>query len=223
MSEALKVKLTYLDKRVKGDAVRIALIIGGIPFEDERISYEEIARRREAKELPFSQVPVIDIGDGNGNYAQSGALLRWAGRQGGLYPDEHMLLCDSVVEAIAELWPEVIKIGYGSAMMRNPITSRPMVQLSNQQRREAMTMCHDVLFPVRFQQLEALLQRSSGTYFCGTQITIADVAVYSMASQILEGYWGGNGITEDVLARCPKITQLVKHIDAFPAVQDARR
>lgn len=223
MSEALKVKLTYLDKRVKGDAVRLALIIGGIPFEDERISYQEIARRRQAKELPFSQVPVMDIGDGHGNYAQSGALLRWAGRQGGLYPDDHMLLCDSVVETIAELWPEVIKIGYGSAMMRNPVTAVPMVQLSSQQRLEGMTMCRDVLFPVRFQQLEALLQRSSGIYFCGAQITIADVAVYAMVSQILEGYWAGNGITAEVLDKCPKIIQLAKSIDALPAVQAAKR
>jgi glutathione S-transferase len=223
MSEAPKVKLTYLDKRVKGDAVRLALIIGGIPFEDERISYEEIARRRDAKELPFSQVPVMDIGDGHGNYAQSGALLRWAGRQGGLYPDEHMLLCDSVVETIADMWPELIKIGYGSAMMRNPVTSAPMVQLTSRQHQEAMTMCRDVVFPVRFQQLEALLQKSSGTFFCGSQITIADVAVYALVSQIQAGLWAGNGITAEVLGKCPKIVQLAKHIDALHAVQTMRR
>lgn len=215
-----KIKLTYLDKKVKGEAVRLALVVGGIDFEDERVSYQEIAVRREAGQLPFSQVPVLDIGDGHGCYAQSGALLRWAGRQGGLYPDEHMLTCDAVVETIADLWQECIKMGYGSAMMRHPITARPMVQLTDAQHREARQMCHDVLFPVRFGQLETILQKSSGPYFCGAKITIADIAFYAMASQILIGSWAGNGVSPDVLDGCSQLLQLVQTVEAHPRIRE---
>ena len=41
--------------------MRLALVIGGISFDDERILYEEIARRREASLLPFSHVPVMEV------------------------------------------------------------------------------------------------------------------------------------------------------------------
>lgn len=217
MSQLPSIKYTYLDKRVKGEAVRLALVIGGIPFKDERVSYEEVSQRRAAGQLPFGQVPVIEI-DGK-TYAQSGALLRWAGKQGGLYPDEHMLLIDNVVETINDLWPECIKIGYGSAMMRHPVTGRPMVSLTMAQQREQRSLCHDVLFPTRFQQLEKLEQASFEPFFCGSQVTLADVALYAMASQILQGHWAGNGITPDVLDACPKLKRLVDSVHELLAVQ----
>ena len=40
---------------------------------------------RSAGRLPFSQVPVLQIGDDPTLHGQSQALLRWAGRKGGLY------------------------------------------------------------------------------------------------------------------------------------------
>merc|ERR1719210_3118437 len=84
-----KVKFTYLDKRIRGEATRLVLLLGDVPFEDERLSYEEIMERRG--ELPFSQVPVLRIGNDQGLYAQSNALLRWAGREGGLYPTDSII------------------------------------------------------------------------------------------------------------------------------------
>lgn len=209
-------KLSYLDKQVKGEALRLALAVGGVDFVDERVSYEEIAARRQRKELPFSQVPTLEV-DGV-VYAQSGAILRWAGRRGGLYPEAHMLRIDSVVETIADLWPEMIKVGYGSAMLRNPINGVPMVRLTSQQRLEAAKMCHDVLFPTRFQQLERVLGNAQ-PFFCGEELTIADIAVYAMASQILDGMWSGNGVTPDVLAHCPKLRALVQRVGEHPRVR----
>ena len=72
------IRYYYLDKRVKGEAVRLALVVGGIEFEDVRCSYERVAELRAAGTLPFSQVPALQIGDGP-LHAQSQALLRWAG------------------------------------------------------------------------------------------------------------------------------------------------
>lgn len=98
-----------------------------------------------------------------------------------------------------------------------------MVVLDAAQRLEARALCHDVLFPVRFVQLEHILQRSDGAYFCGEYVTIADVAVYGLASQILHdhGDWKTNGITPDVLSDCPKLRQqLVGCLDALPAVSE---
>ena len=209
-----KIRFTYLDKPVKGDAIRYAFVVAGIDFEDERISYAEVARRREAGLLPFGQVPVIEV-DGE-THAQSGALLRWAGRIGGLYPDEHMLRIDAVLEVLNELWPELIKIGYRSAMLRHPVTANPMVVLTADQQAEQRELCRDVLFPVRFEQLERMIVK--GPYFCGEQVTLADVAFYAMAHQILSGFWTGNGITAAVLDGCPRLQQVADSVHQLPLV-----
>lgn len=214
-----KVKLTYLDKRVKGEAIRLALVVGGIPFEDERLGYHEVAARRDSGELPFSQVPVLDIGDGHGPYAQSQALLRWAGRKGGLYPEDWQLTIDAVTEVVSELWTDIIKLGYGSAMMRNPVTAEPMVRLTQNQRMQAAQLCNEVVFPTRFGQLENLLMANCGPYFCGNQITIADLSFYALASNIQKGVWMGNGVEPQVLNHCPQLQALLKQVDEHPRVQ----
>ena len=72
-------KFTYLDIKGFGEAIRLALYIGKIEFEDHRVSYAEIREMAKEGKLPYGQVPVLQL-DGV-TYAQSGAILRWAGRQ----------------------------------------------------------------------------------------------------------------------------------------------
>ena len=136
--DSKELRYYYLDKRVKGESVRLALFVGGIEFEDVRLTYHEVQEMRVSGKLPFSQVPALQIGSGDDApiYAQSQALLRWAGRKGGLYPEKHQLLIDAVTDVMVELYTEMIKVGYGSAMTRNPISGRPMVQLSQNQRKK---------------------------------------------------------------------------------------
>ena len=56
------IRYYYLDKRVKGEAVRLALVVGGIEFEDgARVSASSSCARGT---LPFKQVPALQIGDG---------------------------------------------------------------------------------------------------------------------------------------------------------------
>merc|ERR1719460_1475546 len=175
-----KLRYYYLDKRVKGESIRLALVVGGFPFEDVRCSYEEVAEMRASGRLPFSQVPALQIGDDPTLHGQSQALLRWAGRMGGLYPIEHQLRIDAVTDTIVELYEHIVKVGYGSAMTRHPETGRPMVALSAMQRMQVAQHCGDVLFPTRFRQLERQVlalqtqQQQPSQYFCGTQLTIAD-------------------------------------------------
>lgn len=214
----------YLDKRVKGESVRLALVVGGIEFEDVRCSYEMVHEMRTSGKLPFSQVPALQFGNDDDAplYGQSQALLRWAGRKAGLYPEDHQLRIDAVTDVIVELYTEMIKVGYGSAMTRHPVTGRPMVQLSQQQRAEVARCCGEVLFPVRFQQLERLVLPSSSAegslYFCGDQLTIADLSFYVLASAILDGAWSGNGVGPEVLNGCDKLLNIAKLVGEHPRV-----
>ncbi|KAF1792329.1 Thioredoxin-like fold [Phytophthora cactorum] len=76
---APKLKLTYMPHPGRGEPIRLAFYIGGVEFEDERITREELANRKPS--LPFNQLPVLEV-DGE-VIAQSLAILRYAGTLSG--------------------------------------------------------------------------------------------------------------------------------------------
>merc|ERR1712113_1108588 len=105
-------------------------------------------------------------------------------------------------------------------MMRNPITAEPMVRLTQKQQKEAAQLCNDVVFPTRFGQLEKIFIANGGPYFCGTQITIADISFYALASNILRGVWAGNGVQPESLNHCPQLRALLKQVNDHPRIQE---
>uniref|UniRef100_A0A7S0ZX70 Glutathione S-transferase n=1 Tax=Noctiluca scintillans TaxID=2966 RepID=A0A7S0ZX70_NOCSC len=212
-------KLTYLDGKGVVEPIRVALSIGGVAFEDERVSYEEIRSRRALGLLPTGQVPVLDLGDQEGPYSQSQALLRWAGRQSGLYPDELQLRCDIVCDTVVELTVKMGPWWYGAALGRHPVTSEPAVHLTEEQRKEVALFLNDVLFPSRCADLERLLVRSGGPFFCGSRMTICDLSWWNFASPVLEGEYEAGGISARCLSACPQICALVQRITDHPDVK----
>ena len=82
-------------KCAQTEPIRLALVIGGIPFIDRRLSYAGVAALRAAGKLgPNGQVPTLEFGvdprgsaDGGGKateaFGQTAALLRWAGAAAG--------------------------------------------------------------------------------------------------------------------------------------------
>ena len=96
-------RLTYLGIRSVAEPIRLALHIGGIPFEDRRVTYEQIAAMRASGELPMGQVPMLEV-EGK-CFCQTQALLRWAGEKANLYPKGQLdrLQCDQVEEALADM------------------------------------------------------------------------------------------------------------------------
>lgn len=52
--------LTYFDISGRAEATRLAFTIGGIHFEDKRISFAEFPTL--APSMPFTHVPVLEVG-----------------------------------------------------------------------------------------------------------------------------------------------------------------
>ena len=48
------VRLTYLDTKGVGEAIRLALHVGGVEFEDRRVDYDGVRELRNNGELPWS-------------------------------------------------------------------------------------------------------------------------------------------------------------------------
>ena len=93
--------LTYLDAASVVEVIRLTLVIGGIDFDDRRVSYEGVAALRKAGLLPHGQVPTLELPTGQ-RYAQSAAILRWAGKMAGMYPSQLQLQIDGVLELVNE-------------------------------------------------------------------------------------------------------------------------
>ena len=102
-----KLKLTYFDFHGgRAEPARLAMIIGGIPFEDERISFEEHAVA--LKNRPFEAVPVLEV-DGL-VISQSNTITRYIGKLADLYPDDILqaALCDEVMSALEDITHMVV-------------------------------------------------------------------------------------------------------------------
>ena len=69
-----KLKLSYFDFHGgRGEPARLALSMGGIPFEDDRVPPSEWERRKP--NTPFGALPVLEV-DGQ-TLAQSNAINRY--------------------------------------------------------------------------------------------------------------------------------------------------
>jgi len=78
-----KLKLTYFDFHGgRGEPARLALSIGGVPFEDDRVVTSDWERRKA--HTPFGALPVLEV-DGQ-TLAQSNAINRYVGKITGSLP-----------------------------------------------------------------------------------------------------------------------------------------
>lgn len=66
-------KLTYFDIQGMGEKVRLAFVLNGIPFDDDRVAFAQWGDLKS--KTKFGQLPLLSI-DGKEPIAQSSAMLR---------------------------------------------------------------------------------------------------------------------------------------------------
>jgi len=166
-------KLTYFDiDGGRGESIRLALFIGGLEFEDIRLTGPEF---REAKQsFRFQALPVLEI-DGQ-PITQSTALVRYVGKLVGLYPadDLQALYCDEAMDAVEDL-SHAIGRTYG---------------LKGDALKEARLELVDGRLTTFIKGLDGLLARGGGKFFAEGRMTVADlkvlVATRSLAKGVLD-------------------------------------
>ena len=163
-------KLTYFDVHGgRAESIRLAFHLGNIPFEDERWSFPEFGRKRDA--LRFRCVPVLEI-DGAA-VTQSNALNRYVGRLAGLYPEDVLqaLYCDEAMDAVEDIANQVVRtFGLkGDAMReaREALAKGPLQQL--------------------IRGIDELLTRGGGEYFADGRLTVADLKVFVQVRSLMKG------------------------------------
>ena len=202
-----KLKLSYFDfDGGRGEPARLALNIGGIPFEDHRINPKEWPAHRER--TPFLALPMLEV-DGK-VVTQSNSINRYVGRLANLYPQDPVqaLLCDEAMDAAEDIGTRI------ASTMDLPADAK-------QQAREKLVSGHITRY---LEQLQARLQAAGGEYFADRRLTVADLKIYMLVRWLRSGAL--DHIPKDLVDRVAP--SLVRHFDrvaAHPKVADyyARR
>merc|ERR1712137_637639 len=160
------------------ESIRQTLKAGNVEFEDVRLTQEEFQQRKATGEFAFGQLPVLVLDNGT-KVTQSNAILRWAGKQSGLYPQDDTLALqvDEVLDGIED-FVNMIRPGLRTA---DEAEKKAKIE-------EAVAgPCVPYL-----QGLEALAVRNgSNGYFVGNSTTIADMKLTELIGFMTSGFFPG--------------------------------
>jgi glutathione S-transferase len=163
-------KLTYFDFHGgRGEPARLALSIGGLPFEDDRVAFADWERRKEA--TPFGALPVLEV-DGQ-TLSQSNAINRYVGRLADLYPSDpwQAALCDEAMDAVEDVVSEIV-------------TTMFLPEEEKKTRRQALA---EGPIPFYLTRLQRRLEAQRGQYFAANRLTVADLKVAMLIRQLKSG------------------------------------
>lgn len=208
MTDSITLRLRYFPFPGRAGAIRDALRIGRIAFEDVHIPPERFRELKAAGELPFGSLPVLDVDTPGGTVsaAQSNAILRFVGRRAGLYPIDDPVRALKVDEAL-DLGEDLYHV------------IGPSMAEQDAERRMAMrkVMAEETL-PRWAGFLERLLVANGRTGFvAGDSLTVADLKLYWVADKLTNGSL--DGIPTSLLDRFPAVSAWRKNV---AAVREAR-
>jgi len=197
-----KLKLTYFDfDGGRGEPARLALHLGGIAFEDQRVAGKDWPALRER--TPFLAMPTLEV-DGK-VVAQSNSINRYVGKLAGLYPkdDWQALLCDEVMDAAEDL---STRIGH-------------TIDLPADAKKKAREELAAGLITHYLQQFQARLQAAGGEYFADQRLTVADLKMFMLVRWLRSGVL--DHIPKDLVDRvAPKLVQHLERVASHPKVAE---
>ena len=188
------IELTYFDISGVAEKIRMTLLIGGVPFKDNRIKFEEWGALKPT--TPYGQLPLMQV-DGK-QYAQSGAMLQFAGKITGMVPKDpyKALKVDEAVGLDEDLRGKIrpsIYVGMDKSLSDR--TKKAKVK----EMRAELAATH---IPFYLGHFEKMLEDSE--YLAGDKPTIADAQFLSTVR------WLASGNLDHIPTTC---------VDAFPKVK----
>ena len=182
MNNIVNLHLHYFPFAGRAAAIRDALHIGGVAFEDVHIPHDQFRTLKAAGEFPFGALPMIDIETTTGKVraAQSNAILRLAGRLSSLYPVDDLVQALKVDEAL-ELGENINEL-LGPSLHEND-TERKMAMRK---------ILAEETLPRWVGYFERLLVTNGRTGFVvGNSLSVADLKLYWVSDFLTNGNLDG--------------------------------
>jgi glutathione S-transferase len=207
----LEIRFIYMDFPFwRAEIGRIALHIGGVDFEDLRISRDEFLRAKESGKLddgtivPHRQIPFLTV-DGK-SIAQTGGISRICGRLSGLYPAD-----DLVGSALVD---QVIDMATDITMLLGPSNAEEDEEKKKQMR---LSLAQGAL-PKKISCLEEQVERDDQEWFAGPHMTIADIAAWRLFGWLTSGVI--NHIPTELLSPFPNLRRVCRKVEEHPKVSE---
>ena len=196
-----KLKLTYFDIHGgRAEVTRLALIIADIPFEDNRISFQQFGEMQSS--FPFSAVPVLDV-DGEA-LTQSSTISRYVGKLTNLYPEDswQAAICDEVIDVIEDLDSQLF-------------TMLPLTDEQKQSSREGLATG---AITTTLKRLEEYLTKRGGEYLADNRLTVADLKVFEWI-RLLESGMLDHISVEQAKQEAPLLVAHAKKVEKHPKIE----
>jgi glutathione S-transferase len=196
-----ELKLRYFDfNGGRGESARLALAIGGVAFQDDRVPPADWPSVKE--QAPFHALPTLEV-DGE-LLTQSNAINRFVGKLAGLYPEDawQAARCDEVMDAVEDIVMQVV------------VTFGIEDEAAKRAAREVLVAGPIRLYLTRLQEM--LLARG-GEYFADGRLTVVDLRVYVWVQNLRSGVL--DHVPRDLVDRvAPALVEHHDRISAHPAV-----
>lgn len=193
-------KLTYFDFHGgRGEPVRLALTMGGVPFEDDRVAVVDWPQRKEG--TPLGALPVLEV-DGKA-LSQSNSIMRYVAKLTGLYPSDfwQAALCDEAMDAVEDVTNEIQRTMF-------------VTDDEKKARREELA---EGQIPLYLKRLNQNLAAHGGRYFADDRLTIADLKVAMLIRQLRSGIL--DHISTDLPDRvAPELVEHFQRVMKDPAI-----
>uniref|UniRef100_A0A6B2LJG1 GST N-terminal domain-containing protein n=1 Tax=Arcella intermedia TaxID=1963864 RepID=A0A6B2LJG1_9EUKA len=153
----------------RGEPIRLAFRIGGIDFEDVRISMAEWPQKKAT--YPFGVLPVLEV---NGKtLGNSNTILQYVGKVCGLAPED-LFTFAKVDEYLSVVEDLATALG---VLRKTPDANKAAV----------MEELKKTTIPHYLALLEKTAIQNGGPYAVGSKLTVADLKLYVLVSSIKAG------------------------------------
>lgn len=184
------------------EQARLALVLGGVPFDDARFDRDSFLAKKAAGELPYGQLPTMEV-DGK-TVAQSAAIAHYCANVAGLTPS------DPLEQAkVMEVYEFIVQD------IRERLLIPTMRIKDPAEKAEARATIAKETLPAKLALLEKQVQPSG--YLVGDSVTLADIQFYCTANWIGLGVL--DGIPKDVILQFPKLTKLIQTLNEHPKIK----
>lgn len=169
------IELLYFAIKGRAEPSRLALTVGAVPFTDKLVPFSDWPALKASGTLPFAQLPLLTA-DGAA-YTQSGAILRYCGKQARLYPRDDDALAaaiDEVLGADADLTAAVF-----SYRGKDPALAKAA----------RATFVADT-GPKIMAGLEKTVsaKAKTDTWLCGDALSVADLQIFNTINNVKFGH-----------------------------------
>jgi len=171
----------------RAEVSRLSLILGNVPFEDVRI--KSLDEFKASGKAPFGQAPVLEV-DGK-LIAQTGAIARYCGKQGGFYPRDDDFAAAKIDEIIDTATDITNALG-------------KTFRMEEEEKKAARVVLTTETLPKYFAALEKMMTENGSTgFYVGKSMTIADLAMWRLLGWVSGGAL--DGIPKDLVESYPQL------------------